>query len=201
MTLRAWVIGTFAVAVFGGSAAGAAAVLRSPTAPLAPTPLSRLDSPAASPAVSPAVSPSASASPRVISSEAQMYRAALQSRPTPNAGIDTGLIYVESVRCRGDVPGREPCDLASIPAAVQVEVASAVPGVRFVTRQQAMGLRGGVLVRFGPITYSDGAAARAYLPIDVRCGALCGEGTTLVLAARADGTWSVVGTSGRSWIS
>jgi hypothetical protein len=189
MRLRAWAIGASAIALFGGSFGGAVAVLRSPTAPLAPTPLSRLDS-----AVAPVPS-------QTVSTEAQMYRAALQSRPTPNAGLDSGTVYVESVRCRGDVPGREPCDLAPIPSSIQVEVTSALPEVRFVTRQQAMRLRGGVLVRFGPITYSDGAAARAYLPVDVRCGVLCGEGTTLVLTARADGTWAVVGTSGRSWIS
>ena len=188
--IRRWAVAASASVLLGGSAGAAVVLLTAPTSPLAPT-------------VSPAMESAAPAGGAIgarseaLSTEAAIYEAALRDGPAPAAGDR----YVESVRCRGTKPGLEPCDLQPIPQSVQDEVRAALPDVRFVTRAETAGLHGGVLVRFGRITYSDGAATRAYLPVDVYCGPLCGEGTTLVLTRQANGTWAVTGRAGTSWIS
>ena len=190
---RRWTVAISAIALIAGSAAAAAVLLTAPTTPLAPTASATAGADAQGGG---GRIPQAYAS----SSEAALYIAALRGRPTPGAGMDLGGVYVENVRCTSAEPG-ETCDPDPMPMELQTEIRRAVPEVHFVTRAEAVDLHGVVLVRFGQITYSDGSATRAYVPIAVHCGPLCGEGTTLVLARQQDEAWKVIGTTGLSWIS
>jgi len=189
---RRWAVAISAIALVLGSAAAAAVLLTAPTTPLAPT--------ASAPAAADRQGGARATAGYASSPDAAIYIAALRGRPTPGASLNFNGVYVESVRCRATDPAT-PCDLQPIPADVQADISAALPEVRFVTRVQAARLHGVELVRFGQITYSDGSAKRAFVPIGVHCGPLCGEGTTLILAQQQDASWKVVGTTGIGWIS
>lgn len=136
--------------------------------------------------------PTAAPAPRLAS----VFVAALGNHPRPPDGGST--LVVDHTVCSRAL-GVPPCPPTPIPADVQAEIRAALgPDVRFVPEPPSAVASGKRLViTLGP-PHIDGD--RATISVEILCGPLCGEGSTLVLHRLGD-TWVRTGTEGRSWIS
>lgn len=131
--------------------------------------------------------------------------AAIRYRSSGDNGR-SGVVAVIDRRCQDDQPGdRARCNPTRIPLDEQHAVAARLggrPAVRFVPLEGdvevgAPGTPFNRVVTLGPVARG-GPGAR--IPYAMRCGPLCGYGTTLVLA-QGPGGWVVTGETGVTWIS
>jgi hypothetical protein len=143
-------------------------------------------------------SPAADRAAASAATRAAIYAAAIAGgTPTPLAH----QVWVASTVCTAvpSPPGRRRCIGRAIPAAVQRQVRAILgPRVTFASDPPVpYHAAGTVVVQLGRLVVHGN---RARLGVDTLCGALCGQGGTLVLR-RIDGTWRATGTVGTRWVS
>jgi hypothetical protein len=173
-----------------GSAPGSAASSGTPTSPAAP--------PSSSP-------PSSSPPPSTpaASEQAQIYAAALGERSAVASQLRR-VTYLIAHFCSGmvDIGDRGPCRPGPVPEGMQQQLRRLVgPNLRITDNPPTIDPRQrfprAVVVQFGTADVHDGSAR---LPVDYRCGPMCGSGDTLLLT-RTGGRWHVTGHVGPAWTS
>ena len=129
--------------------------------------------------------------------QAAVYVAALSGGPAPHRL--THRVFVRDQEC-ADVVSMpvSRCHGPAVPTDVQRRVRAALgPAVVFRAEPPPVTRTHIPVVTFGPLTVTASGAAR--LQMETVCGALCGQGQTLVLR-RHDGRWQVSGTTGPQWV-
>ena len=133
--------------------------------------------------------------------QAALYVAALSGGPAPHRL--THRIYVRDREC-ADVVSMpvSHCHGSSVPTTVQRRVRGVLgPAVVFAVDPPSPTVTGIPVVTFGPLRpRSPVGRVAVHLQMQTVCGALCGQGQTLVLR-RHDGRWQVSGTTGPEWVS
>lgn len=133
--------------------------------------------------------------------QAALYVTALSGGPTPHRLAHR--VYVRDRVC-ADVVSMpvSRCHGPSVPTAVQRRVRAMLgPAVVFRPDPPSPTVTGIPVVTFGPFgPRTPVGRVPVHLQMQTVCGALCGQGQTLVLRHH-DGRWQVSGTTGPEWVS